>query len=105
MKILSRIFLAILLVLILTLITSCKSSVNPQVIENQQIHPSRPASIPEIKVDWNIIPKDNQIMYALDEHDFKMLNKLIIEASEYNEKNSALLCYYRKDLNEDICKY
>ena len=81
---------------------SCKSLVSQQ---DTSLHPSRPSSIPPINIDWNIIPVENQIMYAINEHDYKMLNKLLIEASEYNEKTNALLCYYRKDLEEPICKY
>jgi hypothetical protein len=69
------------------------------------VHQARPAPIQRYDFRWHVVPtEDKGVIVGLEYNDSLEFRLFLEDVYRYNRDTNELLCFYRKDLNEDMCK-
>ena len=68
------------------------------------VHPELPSPILDYNMKWHVHVIGEKVYVALGYNDSIEFRKLLEDMKRYIVESNHLLCYYRKDLKEDICK-
>ena len=66
-------------------------------------HPPMPEAVKSVGVDWKVENRDNKAYVMLSWEDSQKLRVYFEDIKRYLLETKAILCYYRKDLNEERC--
>lgn len=83
--------------------TACSGQKEYLVIDEPTIHPQLPPSLSAPQIE--ILPVENNGIsyFTINKENFILLNKYLIDVAEYVEKQKAIICFYRKGLQEGYC--
>lgn len=76
---------------------------DPFVIDIPQVHPPIPSPIQPICLNLSAVEIDSEVKYVVNKKDYILLNKFLLDVSEYLEKIRASICFYQ-DKNSDLCQ-
>lgn len=84
-------------------LNACTCKTDYVVIDEPVLHPQLPSSLSAPIVDITPVEHNGISYFEINKENFILLNKYLLDISEYIEKQKAVVCFYRKDLNESYC--
>lgn len=93
-------FKQVMVALVLAFLLGCQRQiVNSDVV----IHPDWPQSIQSYQFDWTVVEVDGKIVVGLEYDDSLEFRLLLEDIKRYMKDTTAMICFYRKDLQELRC--
>lgn len=68
------------------------------------LHPPPPDPVEPISLDWKIEVVENKARVYLSWEDAQKFRMWLEDFKRYTRESKVIMCYYRKDLNEERCK-
>lgn len=87
--------------LALSFLVGCQTQ--PPVKSDVVIHPDWPQSIQSYQFDWTVVEVDGKIVVGLEYDDSLEFRLLLEDIKRYIKDTTAMICFYRKDLQELRC--
>lgn len=68
------------------------------------IHPSLPAQVEPVDIDLKVNTIDGKPMVMMSWEDSQKFRVWLADIKRYTLESKLIMCYYRKELNEERCK-
>lgn len=93
-------FKQVIVAIVLAFLIGCQRQV---VNSDVAIHPDWPQSIQSYQFDWTVVEVDGKIVVGLEYDDSLEFRLLLEDIKRYMKDTTAMICFYRKDLQELRC--
>lgn len=72
--------------------------------QEPKLHPPLPAPIEKVDIDLNVDTIDGKPRVSMSWEDSQKFRVWLADIKRYTLESKLILCYYRKELNEERCK-
>lgn len=68
------------------------------------VHPPLPQQVDPVAIEWRIDTEGDKARVSLSWEDSQKLKIWLEDIKRYTLESKVIMCYYRKDLNEERCQ-
>lgn len=87
--------------MIIVLLSSCSL---PHTSQEPKIHPTLPAQVEPVDIDLKVSTIEGKPMVMMSWEDSQKFRVWLADIKRYTLESKLIMCYYRKELNEERCK-